>query len=702
MILLSNTTIFNFPFTDPILIFTLILFIILFAPLILNKLRIPHIIGLIIAGAIIGPNGFNLILRDSSFELFGTVGLLYIMFMAGLDMDLNDVKKNGKRSVAFGLFTFGIPMALGVFSGYYILGFSLLSSLLLGSMLSSHTLITYPIVSKLGVSKNSAVNVAVGGTIITDTLALLSLAVIAGSITGDISEDFWIRLAISLVVFTAIVIFLFPIIARWFFKHNNDNISQYIFVLCIVFLSALLADYSGLEGIIGAFFAGLALNRLIPSTSPLMNRIEFVGNALFIPFFLIGVGMLIDFDIFVGDITSLLVALTITGVAVFSKYLAALVTQKTFKFSSDQRGIIFGLSNSRAAATLAIVMVGHNLGLFNDDVLNESILMILITCTISSFVTQKAAKNIAKADLTELDDDNKDEEQILIPVNNPDMATRLVRLSMVLKNSQSKNNLYALNIINNENSENTEYEKRARKILATASDIAASNDNTLTQLLRYDIDLTNAIISVIKEHKITDLVLGLHQKKDISDTFLGMLTEGILSRVNITTFIYRAQQPLATVKRQLVMIPENADKEIGFSFWLTKVWNIGRNAKTKLVFYAPGRTIPFLKILEEKYPIDAEFNEFYNWENFLVLSEEIRPDDSLIFVMSRVNEPSYTRVMEEIPVYLNKFFKNNNCILIYPIQAVDDDESEFDRLNPSLDTGRLTNFTKKIQSILRK
>jgi len=690
------------PFTDPILIFSLILVIILFAPIILNKLRIPHILGLIIAGAVIGPNGFNLIMRDSSFELFGTVGLLYIMFMAGLEMDLNDFKKNSKKSLVFSLYTFSIPMILGCLSAYYILGFSVASSVLIGSMLASHTLIAYPIISKLGVAKNPAVNITVGGTIITDTLALLTVAVVAGMTTGEINKEFWIRLAVSLVLFTAIVILIFPIITRWFFKHVSDNISQYIFVLCVVFFSAFLASFAGVEGIIGAFFAGLALNRLIPRTSPLMNRIEFVGNALFIPFFLIGVGMFINFRIFVGDLKSFLIALTITGVAILSKYIAAYLTQKSFGYSIDQRRLIFGLSNSRAAATLAIVMVGHSMELLSNEVLNESILMILITCTVSSFVAQKGAQNIAKNELTETDDNSDIEERILIPVNNPDMAARLVRLSVILKNSKSKDNLFGLNIISNgNNAEQASKEKKAHKILDIASDIAASTDNKLTQLVRFDIDLPNAMSSVIKEHKITDLVLGLHQKKDISDSFLGMLTEGVISKCNTTTFIYRGAQPLATVKRHLIFIPEYADKEIGFSFWLTKVWNIGRNTKSKMIFYAPEDTMPFLKILQEKYPIYVEFSPFHNWGNFPILANDIKADDNLIFVMSRPNESSYTPMMEQIPSYLDNYFKNNNFIIIYPIQDVDDD-SESDRLNPSFDYNRFGNFTKKIQSILRR
>jgi Kef-type K+ transport system membrane component KefB len=345
MILLNifDTTL---PLTNPVLKFLLILVIILFAPIILNKIKVPPLLGLIISGAIIGSNGMNLMERDSSIILSGTAGLLYIMFLAGLEIDLADFKKNSKKSLVFGLYTFIIPMTLGTLAGLYILEFPLPTSVLLASMFASHTLIAYPLISKMGVAKNKAVNITVGGTLITDTLVLLVLAVIVGMTTGEVNTEFWVRLSISIIIFGLIVMLLFPIIGRWFFKRFDDNVSQYISVLVMVYLGAVLAEMAGIEAIIGAFLAGLALNRLIPHTSPLMNRIEFVGNAIFIPFFLIGVGMLIDYRAFFKDFETIKVASVMIVAATTSKFLAAWITQKTYKFSADERRLIFGLSNA--------------------------------------------------------------------------------------------------------------------------------------------------------------------------------------------------------------------------------------------------------------------------------------------------------------------------------------------------------------------
>ena len=668
------------PLTDPVLKFLLILVIILAAPLLLNKLRIPHLLGLIIAGAIIGPNGFNLVLRDSSIILSGTAGLLYIMFLAGLEIDLGDFKKNKWKSLTFGMYTFLVPMALGTLVGLYVLNFSMLTSILLASMFASHTLIAYPIISKLGITKDKAVGITVGGTMITDTLALLVLTVIVEMAVGDVDDWFWYRLGAAIILFFAFVMIVFPIVGRWFFKRCEDNVSQYIFVLVMVFLGAYLAELAGLESIIGAFLAGMALNRLIPSTSPLMNRVEFVGNAIFIPFFLIGVGMLIDYRAFFTNWDTIKVGAVMIVVATVAKFVAAWLTQKTFRMSVDQRRVIFGLSNAQAAATLAAVMVGYNvilgetpagepIRLLNESVLNGTILMILVTCTMASFSAQKGAHNIAMNDVSEENEGSGEhQERILIPVSYEKNVTELVNLSTAIKSKKNKNGLFALNVINNQASDDKAF-KQSKKVLNMAVTTASATDNVLQDLLRYDLNVANAIISVIKEQGITDLVLGLHQGKGVVSSFLGNMTEAILGQSNVTTLIYRPIQPIATVKRHLVVVPARAEKEVGFPMWVNKVWNIIHNSGAKAVFYASEDTMVYLKEMYKKRPIEAEFSSFDDWDDFLIMSREIKSDDTLWVVMSRRERLSYHANMSRIPNYLNKYFQSNSFVLVYPIQA---------------------------------
>lgn len=704
-----------FPITNPVLQFLVILVIILVVPILLNKIKIPHILGLIIAGAIIGPHGFNLLLRDSSIILSGTAGLLYIMFLAGLDIDFSEFRKNSWKSMVFGLYTFIVPMLLGTASGLYILKFSLPASILLASMFASHTLISYPILSKLGVTKNRAVNISIGGTIITDTLALLILAVIVGMSKGDVSQSFWIRLSISLSVFIMIILVFYPLIARWFFKNFKDSVSQYIFVLVMVFLGAALAQAAGIEAIIGAFFSGLALNRLIPRSSALKNRIDFVGNAIFIPFFLIGVGMLVNYRVFFTDISTLLVAAVMTVTATSAKFIAAWLTQKTFRLTIDERRLIFGLSNAQAAATLAAVIVGYNViigvtpggepvRLLSESVLNGTIIMILITCTIATFSAQKGGQNLALTETTSFGTDNSlSTEKILIPVSNPDNIDELLNLGFLIRTGSNRSEFYALNIVSNKLPESSAGEQ-GEELLEKARVFAASADIHLHKILRYDINVKNGIASVIREQNITDMILGLHSKKDVSDPFLGELTEGILARSNPTTYIYRPTQPISTIRRHIVVIPVNAEHEKGFPFWLKKIWSIARNTGIKVVFHAPEKTIRIIKHIQERHHIEADFHVFEEWDDFLILARDIKNDDNLIIVMSRPGKMSYNESMSRIPVYLNRYFGSNSFILLYPKQSGISEQDQIDYNNPSLrePIEKVDELSRTIVSIFRK
>lgn len=713
--LLLNILETTLPLTNPVLKFLLILIIILFAPILLNKLKIPHLLGLIIAGAVVGPNGFHLMERDSSIILSGTAGLLYIMFLAGLEIDLADFKKNSRKSLVFGMYTFIIPMVLGTLTGIYVLHFSMPTSVLLASMFASHTLIAYPLVSKLGVAKNRAVNITVGGTLITDTLALLVLAVIVGMTTGEVNAAFWVRLSVSILVFGLVVMLGFPIVGRWFFKRYDDNVSQYIFVLVMVYLGAVLAELAGIEAIIGAFLAGLALNRLIPHTSALMNRIEFVGNAIFIPFFLIGVGMLIDYRAFFKDLDTIRVGAVMIVVATAAKFLAAWLTQKTYRFTTDERRLIFGLSNAQAAATLAAVLVGYNIilgetstgepiRLLDETILNGTILMILFTCTIASLVAQKGARNIALLEAGETTTDGtENQERILIPISNADTMEELINLGITIKSKRNKDGLYALSIISDDSTD-AAADKKATRLLSRAAVAAAATDTPLRELLRYDLNVVNGISSVVKEHKISDLILGLHVQKGISSSFLGNLTEGILTRCNTTTFIYKSVQPFGTLKRHIIIVPENADKELGFPFWLIKIWNIARNSGAKLIFYATADALRIIQEVHAKHPVDCSFHAFDDWDDFLILSRDITTNDSLMVVMSRKDQLSYQSNMAKIPNYLNKYFTNNSFILIYPVQAGVDEASQIDLMNPTLTEPleRLDEIGKTIVKIFKR
>ncbi len=671
---------FSLPLKNPVIIFSLVLFIILVAPLVLNKIRVPHIIGLIVAGIIIGPYGFNLMLRDSSIVLFGTVGLLYIMFTAGLEIDLQEFRINKIKSLVFGLYTFTIPMCLGSLVSYYFLSFDLGASLLLGSMLASHTLLAYPIASRYGLTRTRSVTLTIGGTIITDILALLVLAAIIGTHKGEVNGLFWMKLIVSSLVFAAIVFFIFPIVARWFFKKFDDSISQYIFVLAIVFIGSVLAEVAGLEAIIGAFLSGLAINRFIPHSSPLMNRINFVGNALFIPFFLIGVGMLVDFRVLFDGFGSLKVAAVMITIAVTAKYLAAHLTKWTFKLSTDEKQLIFGLSNARVGATLAVVLVAYNIilgetntgqpiRLLNEDVLNGTIIMILVTCTISSLTVEKASRNLA------LKEDNKDiendatEHRVLISLAYPDSVKGLVDLAILLsKNDNSY--LYALHVVDESKPKGT-LASVGKKMIEEATRQASSTDMSIIPLTRFDVNISNGIVYTVKEHGITDVIIGLHHLADEGVNFLGQITENILQNTSKTIFIYKAVQPLNIMKRLIVAVPANAEYEEGFFKWFTHLQKISNQSGLPISIYGNEKTMEQMAVLNNKqeFPLMIDYHLFENWEDFLILSREVQKDDLFIIVSSRSGYLSYTKEVDRLPKYLMRYFVDNSYIIIYPEQA---------------------------------
>jgi Kef-type K+ transport system membrane component KefB len=705
MILLSIHNL-SLPIEDPVLKFLLVLIIILAAPLLLNKIKVPHLLGLIIAGAVIGPNGFNVLSRDSSIVVTGTTGLLYIMFLAGLEIDMGDFKKNKWKSLTFGLYTFIVPFILGYLGGYYLLHFSMLTSILFASLFSSHTLIAYPLVSKLGIAKNKAVNITVGGTMITDILALLVLAVIVGMSQGDVGTEFWVRLSVSFVAFALIVLIVFPIIGRWFFKKVDDKISQYIFVLVMIYLAAMLAELAGVEAIIGAFFAGLALNRLIPHTSSLMNRVEFVGNAIFIPFFLISVGMLIDFKVFFKSWETLEVAGIMLVASIGGKYLSAVATQKTFRLTREEGKLIFGLSSASAAATLAAVMVGYNIilsetetgepvRLLNEHVLNGSILLILISCTISSFISMASAQKIAESDNEDtVSGTSHEEENILLAINHEETVERMVNLGILIKAHSNTEDLFALNVINEDKNESSV--KNAEKLLHQAADTAAAADVKLQALKRYDNDVINGVNNVIKEQKITDLIIGLEDEKGFSPSFVYNLYNGYLQNDDVNVLVYHAAQPLSTIKRYAVMIPENAHKEAGFFHALLRVWNIARNSGATVVFYAPENIIDILQKIIKKANIEAEFIIMNTWQDGERTATQLKDDEALIILMAKRGMRSYIPQMRLIPELLNRYLNDNNYLLIFPFSEYDKNSPEIRSVGNHGDFMEIGNVIQKI------
>jgi Kef-type K+ transport system membrane component KefB len=659
---------FETPYQNSVLVFSVILFIILLAPIVLKRLRIPGIIGLIISGIVIGPHGLFLIEKNSAVNLFSTIGLLYIMFIAGLELDLGEFKKNRNKSLVFGFLTFILPISLGIPVCYYLLGYALDTSLLTASMFATHTLIAYPIVSRLGISKNEAVAITVGGTILTDTAVLIILAVISGAEKGGLTPDLWIRLGVSLVIFLLIVAFIIPRIAAWFFKRLEDEKNaHFIFVLSVVFFCAFIAELSGLEPIIGAFAAGLTLNRLIPPTSSLMNRIEFVGNSLFIPFFLISVGMLIDVKVLLEGTQALIVAGVLTTVALLGKWAASYATGYIFSFSSAQRNLIFGLSSAHAAATLAVILVGYNIGLIDDNILNGTIVLILITCLVASFVTEDAGKKVViQSESEETEELIVKTQRILVPVSNPVTMEKLIDFAITIKEPKNQVPITGLTVVEDGDRAQSKL-LQARKMLDKVILHAAAADQRVEITATIDQNVSSGIQRVTKEMFITDIVLGWSPKNKISDIIFGKTFEGLISQTTQNIFLTRFTLPLNVHKNLLLICPAFVEREEGFTQWLSRTMRLAGQLSMDVTLYATENTYSEVNdfMVSNKVSVSITFVLTRSLRELLKILK-VAASDMLVLVLSRKGNVSHSPYFHELPEKMVKTFGENSLVFIYP------------------------------------
>ncbi len=621
--------------TSPVPIFLAVLLIILVTPIVLNKLRIPQVIGLIVAGVTVGPYGFNLLARDMSFEVFGQVGLFYLMFLAGIEIDMYHLKKNLRKGLVFGLYTFIIPLALGAVAAGLLLGLDALTAVLMASMFSAHTLIAYPIVSRLGLTRSAPVVIAIAGTIFTVLGSLIVLAGVVGTFhDGEFRVGGTLKLLGLLVAYCLVLVYAYPRITRWFFKHWNDSILQYVYVLAMMFTAAQLAIWAGIEGVFGAFFAGLVLNRYIPARSPLMSRIEFVGNAIFIPYFLIGVGMLINVGVVTRGWSTLYAAGVMSGVAMCTKWLAAFVTQRTFGMNSVERSTMYQLSNAHTAVALAVVMIGYGMRLFDEVILNGTVIMILVTCTVSSIGTSRAASRLKVMALEEegagegAAEQGRHRENVLIPVANPATARELVDLALLMRDkARSNGRVYALNFV-------------------------------------------TGVVNTIEERDIDRVIIGLHRRNTIIDSFFGDKLPNLLRATNKMLVISRCFIPVNTIARIVVAVPANAQYETGFQAWVTSLCNLASQLGCRLIFCCSDATRRFIEavIKRGQYELRSEYRRVEDWDDFLMLSNKVLDDDLFVVVNARRASVSHAGYLDSLPEFLQKYFASNNMIVIYPEQ----------------------------------
>lgn len=665
-----------FPITDPTLIFFVVLLMILLSPIIMGRLRIPHIIGMVLAGVIVGKYGLNILERDASFELFGRVGLYYIMFLAGLEMDMEGLKKNRTRVIVFGLLTFLVPFAMTYFMGVSLLSYTPLAALLLSAIMASNTLIAYPIVGRYGLTRHTSSTLSVGSSMMALFMALIVMASIVNSFQGGGGIGFWVLFVVKFFVYSIGLILVIPRLTRWFLRRYSDAVMQFIFILAVVFLSAALSDAVGLEGIFGAFLSGLILNRFIPRVSPLMNRIEFTGNALFIPYFLIGVGMLINVRLLFQGTHILWVVFCLVLFGTLGKAVAAYLAVGVFRMPRLAGHMMFGLTSAHAAGAIAMVMVGRRLEvspgvyLFGDEVLNGIVIMILFTCVISTVVTEWAAQRLRLKEKKEPElVKTVNDEKILIPVKYPEYADNLVSMATMMRNPKLKRELVALNVVYDDvNMRHNQAE--GQRLLEHLQHLASASDVPMTTQVRIAANIANGIKHAFKEFQASEILMGLHFHHNISKGFWGEFTRSLYNGLSRQIIITRIMQPLNTVRRIQVIVPSRAEFEPGFYRWLERLARMTENLECRIIFHGRKDTLQLINeyIHNNFASVRAEYVPMKHWNELPDLATKVSKDHLFVIVTARKGTISYKSAMERLPDEVNRYFKGKTLMIIFPDQ----------------------------------
>ena len=665
------------PITDPTIVFFVVLMIILFAPIVMSKLRIPHIIGMVLAGIVIGQYGFNILERDNSFELFGRVGLYYIMFLAGLEMDMEGVKKHSKQFMIFGLLTCFVPLILTYIMSMSMLGYSASASFLLGCIMASNTLIAYPIIGRYGLQKHQSVALSVGSSMISLFMALVMLAALSGSFSKDSNWLFWVLFVIKFAVFCIGSVILIPKLTRYFLRRYSDAVMQYIFVLGIMFLSAALSSLIGIEGVFGAFFSGLILNRYIPHVSPLMNRIEFIGNALFIPYFLIGVGMLINVRTLFSSAQMVWIVCLIVFFGTFGKAVAAYFSSLLFRLSKADGHMMFGLTSAHAAGAIAMVMVGIRLEvapgeyLVGDDMLNGVIMMILFTCIISTMMTEHASQQIILQEKSHLraDEPKDDDEKILLCVKYPEIAPHLLYLAMLMRNQRLNRDLVALNVVYDDKTSNKSREQ-GLQLLERLQQMASASDVKVQTQVRLATNIANGIKHAFREFACSEIVMGMHVHTDINPRFWGEFIQSLYNGLNRQIMLTRFVQPMSTLRRIQVVVPSRAEFEPGFHRWLERLSRLAGQLDCRILFHGRNESLILIaEYINNRHPnVRAEYTQMDHWNELPQIAAGINEDHLFVVVTARKGTISYKNALERLPDELQKHFSGKNLMIIFPDQ----------------------------------
>ncbi len=655
---------------DPVLIFAVLIGVVLAARLLAPKVRVPDMVLLLGAGALLGRHGLGLLERDGAIRLFGDVGLVYIMFLAGLEIDLYQFARTRRRSIGFGLTTFLVPQVLGTLAARTWLGLDWPGALLMASLFASHTLLAYPVASRLGIHRTEPVTVSVGATIITDTLALLVLAVVVDAAKGiPMDARFWLGLGAGMLTLVLAIGQLIPRIARWFFRRVTESgPAQFLFVLAVVCGCAYVSHYARMEPIIGAFLAGAAFNRQVPEQSPLMNRLVFAGETLFIPIFLISVGMLVDPRAIAADPDAWRVMGVMVGMVLVTKGLAASFAGKLFGYGRAERQVMFGLSVVQAAATLAAVLVGYNAGLLDAAALNGAIAMILVTVPLGSWVVDKAGRKMALSAQVPRRGAKATEQRLLLPVSKPETASRMMELAFLMRDKAVAGTLYPLTIVMDDEG-GEEAVARGEKLLAQCMTHASAAEVGVEPHVRVDLNPADGILRAARELRISTVLTGWGELASRGSRLFGSVNQHLTETCPARLMVCRILRPPATNRVLRVPFPPLSEHREDLSLLLREIRILARQMGVDLHVYLAGKAAPALRAeIERTQPVGRTvFSTEETWASARQrLLEDLDEDALLLLPQIRRNTALWTPTLDRLPDIIAQRFPGVNFIVAYP------------------------------------
>lgn len=646
-------------FQKPVGFFLIVMAIILITPLLSERLKLPGIIGIIIGGMLIGPHGFGLLEDNDRIQFLSTIGLVYLMFSAGLEVDINQFMKVRARALVFGLITFIFPQLMGMGLGY-ILGLDWLGMILLGSAFASHTLIAFPILTKLGVARNEAIAVTTGATVLTDIGAFIILAVVLGARQGGLTFGYFAQLFILLALFTAAIIFGLPRLGKVIFQKLSGRAVEFQFVIVALFIAAFTAELIGVHEVVGAFIAGLAVNSMLPRHSPVTSHVLFIGESFFIPIFLLYSGLITDPLTFLKSPQTIIVAVGVTIVAYVSKLLAAWVTAKIYKYTKSEFWTVYGLSHAQAAVTIPTLVIGLNTGLFDTTLFNAAILMILLTSITSPLIVQRFAPNLKT-------DSNNDEQaplfsRVLVPVSEVKQSEGLVSLASLLAR-ESKGKVLAVSVAKDMGPDKENSFHVHKEMLGRVQESLQDPETEIELIPRMALTHAHGILHTAQEENASLIVMGWRGKRTLRENVLGSILDEVIWGSDTPVLVGKLSLPLNSMQRVIFIVPSKSVPPIALRRMLEATLTFAKALNVPLLIRADSsymQTLEALLVLRKAdQPASLE-----------VLENQLMPEkleheavSDFIVLPGFGSRKRVVDTLGNIPEQIAKFFEGNLAIL---------------------------------------